>query len=125
MSKEEPIDFENIPHQALQQYIREETFAISFLQTHDDQGDELYIYMAIPTNHLEAFAKLLNSNEFFTPGEHGVILDAGKGKPTQATKRLMKYYYDYDSENEQPYLGGKLEFFLDDSAKEDSQENKE
>ena len=56
------------------------------VQGRNTQGDEVYTYLRVPLARVEEIKQVLASGQSFVPSEHGTVIAAGRGKPTDDVK---------------------------------------
>ncbi|MEM8556381.1 MAG: hypothetical protein AAGG50_00920 [Bacteroidota bacterium] len=75
--------------------IAEKTISILLVRGESLDGEPIYAYVAVRADRLEAFMEAQRSGTFY-PEDHGVIVEAGTGEPTEEVKRKMEEEYGFD-----------------------------
>lgn len=79
--------------------LSEQTVAILLVRGEDkDDGLPLFAYVAVRVDRIEEFMEA-QSSDLFYPEDYGVIIESGKGKPSQEIRKKMEDDYGFDHTN--------------------------
>lgn len=82
---------------ASEQIIAEKTVCILLIRGENPQGGNMYAYVAVRADRLEAFMEAQKSGTFF-PEDYGMILESGEGEPSDEVKARMTKEYGFNHE---------------------------
>lgn len=78
-----------------EQIIAEKTVCVLLVRGEDPTGRKIYAYVAVRADKLEEFMEAQRKGLFY-PEEHGLILVAGEGEPTDEVKEKMTKEYGFN-----------------------------
>ena len=78
-----------------EQIIAEKTVCVLLVRGQDNQGKNIYAYVAVRADRLEEFMEAQKKG-LFHPEDHGLILASGEGEPDEATKERMTREYGFN-----------------------------
>jgi len=77
--------------------IAEKTVCILLVSGESEDGEPIYAYVAVRGDRLQEFMAA-QSNDTFYPEDHGVIIEAGEGEPSEEVRRRMSEEYNFNHE---------------------------
>lgn len=77
-----------------QRVIAEKLVYVNYVEVvdKDDESRQHYYYIAVRAAHMDAF-RLALKQEDFTPEDHGIILESGRGVPSESVRETMYLQY--------------------------------
>ena len=78
-----------------EQIIAEKTICILLVRGENADGQKIYAYVAIRADKMQEFMEAQKSGVFF-PEEHGIIIEAGEGEPSDEIKAKMTQEYGFN-----------------------------
>jgi hypothetical protein len=77
--------------------IAEKTVCVLLVRGENEEGASIYAYVAVRADRLQDFMAA-QANGTFYPEDHGVIVEAGEGEPSDEVRQRMETEYGFDHE---------------------------
>jgi len=90
----------------LQKLIAQKKFYLLLIKGISENGGKEYYYIAVRgEDMLRLHQALRSAKDFgFEPSDYGLILEGGKGEPSQETKSRMEKEYGYNHQKSVPII---------------------
>ena len=78
-----------------EQIIAEKTVCVLLVRGENTEGKNIYAYLAIRADKLEAFMEAQKTDTFF-PEDYGIVIESGEGEPSDEIKHKMTQEYGFN-----------------------------
>ena len=79
----------------IKQIIAEKCVCILLVRGQDPEGEQLFAYVAVRADKLEAFMEAQQAGTFY-PEDFGILVESGKGLPSAEVQEKMEREYGFN-----------------------------